>query len=110
MISERLSRERKEKGNNGVTMILGPGPEEIRYSTEKVEFNFQCRPPMTVIESLQKLRRGDLIVEDLEPICVTIVFDKESCKYYSLDHRRLWVFKQLGRCIPVRIWPEDEEC
>ncbi|CAM6084426.1 unnamed protein product [Calypogeia fissa] len=83
-------------------------PAAIRFSTDKIDFYFQGRPQLTLTESLQKLRRGDSKVEDLEHI--RVVFDRTNSSYYSLDNRRLWVFKQLGKHIPVRLWPADHEC
>lgn len=56
-------------------------------------------PPIKIADTLQRLKNGDLKVDQIEPIRVC----KHRNVWYSLDNRRLWVFKQYGARIPVEV-------
>ncbi|GAQ79822.1 hypothetical protein KFL_000390110 [Klebsormidium nitens] len=59
--------------------------------------------PLT--EVLELLRGGVMKVADLPPIRVV----RHEDKWWSLDNRRLWVLKQLGRPISVQVVNDHKE-
>lgn len=55
--------------------------------------------------TVEQLRDGELKVTDIPSI--RVVFHQES--WYSLDNRRLWVFKEFGEEIPVVIEKAEKD-
>ncbi|CAM6125854.1 unnamed protein product [Calypogeia fissa] len=65
----------------------------------------KAAPAQTLVDTLLQLRTGSLTVEDIQRIRVC----KHDGQFYSLDNRRLWVFKQFGKPIPVQIEEPSKE-
>lgn len=89
-------------------------PNLISFSVAKIPFTlnrYQNKPVLTLTEALQKLRRGDMKVQDFPTMSVVSVPYGTDSKYYTLDNRRLWIFREYGQKIEVIIEePTDEFC
>eukprot|EP00804_Cyclotella_cryptica_P004408 CCRYP_006822-RA/>CCRYP_006822-RA protein AED:0.11 eAED:0.26 QI:0/-1/0/1/-1/1/1/0/109 len=86
-------------------------PPPIRYQHSRMCPHFSgCGQPLH--ETLDKLRRGALQVQDLPLIQVLVGPDENDGvgpRYFSLNNQRLWVWKRLqkeglleSRVVPVR--------
>ncbi|KAI8107058.1 hypothetical protein M9434_001704 [Picochlorum sp. BPE23] len=71
-------------------------PRRVRFQHSKIRPYFSgCG--RSVVSTLDSIRRGDLSPSDLPPIQVLVGPDENDGKgpwYFSLNNRRLWVFKQ----------------
>ncbi|EDO46833.1 predicted protein [Nematostella vectensis] len=72
-------------------------PSEIRFTTNIVGRMFDNGLPLT--ETLAQLVNGEILLEDIPKI--EVVWYQEKWEWYTLNNRRLWVFKELektGKC------------
>lgn len=77
-----------------VRMIL-LSPYDIRYTQRSISCNWGHSTPhrnTQIDDTLDALDNGEIFPCDIDPIRV-VLHDEE---YYSLDNRRLWVFKNFG--------------
>ncbi|KAL2629325.1 hypothetical protein R1flu_014011 [Riccia fluitans] len=87
-------------------------PKDILFSVEKIPFTlsrYQHRPLLTLTEALQKLRRGDMKVQEFPRMSVVRVSYGEEERYYTKGNRRLWIFKELGQRVEVSVEEADED-
>lgn len=70
-------------------MVLELSPSEIRYSQNSMRSRFRNGNPIE--ETLRKLLSGKITVVDIPRIRVA----EKDGKYYSMDNRRLYVFKRF---------------
>lgn len=70
-------------------MVLELSPSEIRYSQSTISSRFRNGNPIE--ETLRKLLSQKITVDNIPRISVA----KKDGKYYSMDNRRLYVFKRF---------------
>jgi len=70
-------------------------PDHIYYTQETIRDVFQNGIPL--IETLEQLRSASITVNDIPPIKVL----EYEGKWWTIDNRRLWVFREYGQVIPV---------
>lgn len=70
-------------------MVLEISPSEIRYSQDTMRSRFRNGNPIE--ETLINLLSGKITVDDIPRISVA----EKDGKYYSMDNRRLYVFKRF---------------
>ena len=73
-------------------MILSP--YDIKYTQRSISCYWRYGTE-TIDDTLDELFNGEICVDDIPPIRVVQYYGE----YYSLDNRRLWVFKQFGEDI-----------
>lgn len=82
-------------------------PSKIRFSQDEIFYKFRAQTPQSmkkIKDVLLELERGSITVESFPPIRVTL---KDNL-LYSLDNRRLWVFKEYQkRSFNVKILVSD---
>ena len=72
-------------------------PSEIRYSQNSIRGTFSCGKDLD--ETVEHLLKGEITVDDIPKIGVA----EKDGKYYSMDNRRLWVFKEYERRCGTRV-------
>ncbi|KAL7483655.1 hypothetical protein ACHAW6_009299 [Cyclotella cf. meneghiniana] len=113
----KKKKSQKNASNNAVTNnhtgdLLHIDPARIRYQHSRIRPHFSgCG--RSVLQTLDEIRRGDLRAEDLPLIQVLVGPDENDGLgpwYFSLNNRRLWVFKRLreegllvNNVVPVRV-------
>ena len=78
-------------------------PDEIYYTQDSISQRWGNNTPHadeTIHTTLFELELGIMDTSDIPPIRVK---QNGSC-WYSLDNRRLYVFKQLGQDIECKVW------
>jgi len=80
-------------------------PNQIRFTHSKIKSIFS--DGRTVESTLEDILSGKITVEDLPRI---VVHKQDDKTYYSMNNRRLWVFKECKKrnylqTVPVRIRP-----
>jgi len=71
-------------------------PRSIRYTQECISDMF--KNGKYLLDTLESLQNGDIPLSNI-PI-LEVVFYKDA--YWTLNNRRLWVFQQYGKDIPVQ--------
>ena len=79
--------------NSNVRMM---DPAKIRYSQESISFRWSdySKYEDTIYDTLDELKSGEISLDDFPPIRVY----RHANEWWTLDHRRLWVFKEY------RLW------
>ncbi|KAK1745902.1 hypothetical protein QTG54_003826 [Skeletonema marinoi] len=110
------NKKKSAKKSSDQGDLLYVNPSRIRYQHSRIRPTFSgCG--RNVMDTLEEIRRGDLNPYDLPVIQVLIGPDANDGKgpwYFSLNNRRLWVFKQslkeglldndkYNNTIPVRV-------
>uniref|UniRef100_A0A0L8HH82 Uncharacterized protein n=1 Tax=Octopus bimaculoides TaxID=37653 RepID=A0A0L8HH82_OCTBM len=85
-------------------------PSEIRYTQHKIRGRFQnrycCHHPY-IGDLVDSIVAGDTKISSIQKITVVL----HNGNYYSLDNRRLWVFKQVeerGYCSEIEVGVSQE--
>lgn len=80
-------------------------PSEIRYSQHKINGRFQRRyhlPNPYIGDLVDSIVEGKTKISDITMITVVL----HEGNYYTVDNRRLWVFKQVeakGYCSEIEV-------
>ncbi|KAL7454035.1 hypothetical protein ACHAWC_005682 [Mediolabrus comicus] len=113
---KKKSSSSKNASGQGGGELLYISPSRIRYQHSRIRSTFSgCGRSVT--DTLDEIRRGELNPWDLPVIQVLVGPDENDGNgpwYFSLNNRRLWVFKQClkeglldnskhNNTIPVRI-------
>lgn len=89
--------------HHGSKIILHP--RQIRYTQDSISDKWGDYTPHkgeSIASTLNNLRRGLIDVSDIPSIRVTY----HNGKWYSLDNRRLYLFKKFGESIQCTVWKE----
>lgn len=86
------------KGQSGIRL----DPSRIYFTNSKIRERFAHGKPIQ--ETLDELIQGQITVDHIPKI--RVIYDAVNDRYFSLNNRRLWVFKQLhqmGRLSEVEV-------
>ncbi len=73
-------------------MIINLNPSIIFFTHSRIRSRFTgCRKMLQ--ETLEELRNNPKLIENIPKI--KVVFDNTKKTYFSMNNRRLWVFKRL---------------
>lgn len=76
-------------------------PSEIYFTRNVLQPKFDNG--MRLVETVSDIEHGDLLLGDIP--CIEVVWYYEKSSWYTLDNRRLWVFKELeksGECVRIK--------
>ena len=110
---QKSKKKKSTQGKSSSTNIISSKDGFIEVDPQRVRFQHsRIRPQFSgcgrsVVSTLDSIRKGDITPSDIPPIQVIVGPDENDGKgpwYFSLNNRRLWVFK---RCRDEGLLPNN---